>query len=361
MNWNNDITQLLGIENPIVQAPMFGVTTPEMVAAASKAGCLGSLALGDLSADECIEAIKKTKLLTEKHFAVNIFVHAIPEVTGALKTKYAVAKKFIEQLAEQHQLDVALPEISELKINGYQDQVDAIISEGCKIVSFTFGNLDSDSIQKLKSNGTVLIGTCTSVTEAIILEQSGIDIICVQGLEAGGHRGSFASETIPEIGGFSLLSQVSAAFKVPLIYAGGISNAKTLLASKVLGASGFQVGSLLLGSAESALEDFEKTRLRNVKEEDIVLTKSFSGRFARGIKNTFISEIDKMPHILPYPYQNKLTAGLRKEAKNKKNADFVNIWVGQSIGNYSGQSTTEILRKLIEEIENEFTRFKGVI
>ncbi|MEC4048689.1 nitronate monooxygenase [Flavobacterium sp. SUN046] len=351
MKWTNDITQMLNIEYPIIQAPMFGVTTPEMVAAASRANCLGSLALADLSADKCVEAIRTTKELTNKTFAVNIFVHQIPEITEPLKEKYIKTKIFIEQLAKQNNLDVILPNINELKINSYHEQIDAIIEENCKIVSFTFGNLDQQSIDKLKSNGTTLIGTCTSVNEAIILEKSGIDIICVQGLEAGGHRGSFSSEDIPKIGGLSLLAQVNESVDVPIIYAGGIYNAKTLLASKILGASGFQIGSLLLGSAESALKDFEKERLRKVDEADIVLTNSFSGRFARGIKNTFISATEHTEFILPYPYQNKITNELRRVSKANQNTNFVNIWVGQSINNFSGQSTTEIIRKLIVETE----------
>jgi nitronate monooxygenase len=351
MNWANDITGILNIEYPIIQAPMFGVTTPEMVAAASRANCLGSLALADLSADKCVEAIRTTKNITEKAFAVNIFVHQIPKITEALKEKYIKAKTFIELLAKQNNLDVILPNFDEIKINSYHEQIDAIIAENCKIVSFTFGNLDKQSIDKLKSNGTTLIGTCTSVNEAMILEKSGVDIICVQGLEAGGHRGSFTSDDIPKIGGLSLLAQVKESINVPLIYAGGIYNAKTLLASKILGASGFQIGSILLGSAESALKDFEKERLRKVDETDIVLTKSFSGRYARGIKNTFINATEQTEYILPYPYQNKLTSELRKVAKAERNTDFVGIWVGQSINNFSGESTNEIIRKLIIDTE----------
>lgn len=352
MNWTNNLAQLLNISYPIIQAPMFGVTTPEMVAAACNVNCLGSLALADMGADKCIEAIRATKQLTNKTFAVNIFAHEIPPITDELKENYARTKNFIKQLAKRHGLDINIPDIDTLKINSYHEQVDAIISENCKIVSFTFGNIDKQSIEKLKSNGTILIGTCTSVNEAKILEKAEIDIICVQGLEAGGHRGSFCSENISAIGGLSLLPQVSETIKVPVIYAGGIYNAKTLLAAKTLGASGFQIGSLLLGSRESALDNFEKERLRKVNETHIILTKSFSGRLARGIKNIFTNSLDKTEYILPYPYQNKLTAELRKVAKMNKNAEFVSIWTGQSIHEFSGESTAEIIRNLIEETEN---------
>lgn len=353
MKWKNDITKLLNIKYPLIQAPMLGVTTPAMVAAASRAGCLGSLPLGDLPADKCAEAIHATKRLISTDFAVNIFAHKIPEITKELEEKYKSAKKFIEHLAERHGLVVSLPELAEINANSYQEQLDAIISQGCKIVSFTFGNLDKPSIDKLKSNQITLIGTCTSTYEACILEKSGIDIICVQGIEAGGHRGSFSDENIPQIGGLSLLAKIHDSVSVPLVYAGGIYNARTLLAAQTLGAQGFQIGSLLLGSEESALREFEKQRLRSLKEADIVLTKSFSGRYARGVRNMFIESIESAQQILPYPYQNKLTQELRNVAKENRNIDFVSIWAGQSINEYSGNSTTEIIDRLIKETDKK--------
>ncbi|MDR2272348.1 MAG: nitronate monooxygenase [Sphingobacterium sp.] len=351
MNWSNQITHLLGIAYPIVQAPMFGVTTPEMVAAASRTGALGSLALGDLPYAQCLEAIRATRTLTDAPFAVNIFVNSIPEISKSLKKQYADARSFIETLARQHQLEVSLPEFEAIQLTDYREQVHAILESKCHIVSFTFGNLDRESIGLLKENGSILIGTCTSVEEAQALEAAGIDIICVQGFEAGGHRGSFIAHPIPRIGGLSLLSQVYEQVHKPLIYAGGIYNANTLLATKQLGAAGFQVGSLLLGSKESALLDFEKNRLAQVGESDIVLTRSFSGRYARGIKNAFIEALDNSPYILPYPYQNKLTNTLRKVAKANRNVDFVSIWAGQSIHPYQNSSTEAILKALIQQVE----------
>lgn len=352
MSWPEKISKKLNIQYPVIQAPMFGVSTPEMVMAANKASCLGSLAIADLSGEMSAQLIRETKKLTDKPFAVNIFVHKIPEITDALKEQYVNTRKFLEDFAGKNGIEVHLPDLNEIKVNTYHEQIDAVIEEQCNIVSFTFGNIDEKSIQKLKENGIVLIGTCTSVEEAVQLEQSGIDIICVQGIEAGGHRGSFEDKNIPQIGGFSLLSQVYDSVSVPLIYAGGIYNAKTIMAAKNLGAEGFQVGSILLASQESALQDFEKERLENVHEQDIILTKSFSGRYARGIKNKFIETLEGSDYILPYPYQNKLTGALRKAARNNKNTEFVNLWLGQSIQHYSRNSTEEILRNLINSCES---------
>lgn len=353
MFWPDTIRKILFVKYPVIQAPMFGVSSPEMAAAAARAGCLGSLALADLSPDQSVELIRETQKLTDQPFAANIFVHHIPEITDVLKEKYTKAKQFITQLAKENNMEVTLPDLEDIKVNSYHEQVEAIIEEGCKILSFTFGNLDDKSIQKLKERGVILIGTCTSVEEALILEKSGIDLICVQGIEAGGHRGSFEAENIPQIGGISLLSEVHDNVKVPLIYAGGIYNGKTLRAAKELGAKGFQMGSILLASQESALQPFEKERLKNATEKDIMLIRSFSGRYARGIKNKFIESIENSEYITPYPYQNKLTNELRRVSKTLQNADFVGIWTGQSIHDYSVLSTEDILKKLIEAAEND--------
>ncbi|WBV60056.1 nitronate monooxygenase [Chryseobacterium camelliae] len=347
MFWPGKISKKLNIEYPVIQAPMFGASTPEMAAAASKASCLGSLAIADLSGEVSIQLMRETKRLTDKPFAVNIFVHKIAEITDALKDQYTKTKRFIEDLAGRNNIEIDLPELTDIKVNTYHEQIDAVIEEKCRILSFTFGNIDDESIQKLKENRIILIGTCTSVGEALELEKSGIDLICVQGIEAGGHRGSFEADDIPQIGGLSLFSEVYDSVNVPLIYAGGIYNAKTIRAAKELGAEGFQVGSMLLASRESALQNFEKERLKHIHEKDIMLTKSFSGRYARGVKNKFIEALENSEYILPYPYQNKLTGILRKAARSAKNTEFVNLWVGQSIHQYSESSAEDILKNLI--------------
>ncbi|SUJ27360.1 Nitronate monooxygenase [Sphingobacterium spiritivorum] len=353
IKWKNEITEQLGITYPIIQAPMLGVTSPEMVAAASAAGCLGSLALGDLTAEQCTAAIRQTKALTSKPFAVNFFAHSIPPVTDQLISKYNTVRSFVQDLAEKHKLKAELPNLEQLQLHSYHKQVAAILEEKCPIVSFTFGNPDETVISLFKQNGSILIGTCTNLDEALALERSGIDIICVQGIEAGGHRGSFIGDSLPLVGGFSLLSQVLEHVRVPVIYAGGIYNAGSLRAVRTLGACGFQVGSLLLTAKESILKPFEKERLQQLKSNDVVLTNSFTGRYARGIRNLFSRETEASGNILPYPYQNKLTAPLRLASKTDQNPDFVSIWVGQSPYPFSTTSTTEILHNLIHEVESQ--------
>ncbi|MGJ1266951.1 NAD(P)H-dependent flavin oxidoreductase [Sphingobacterium spiritivorum] len=353
MRWKNEITERFGINYPIIQAPMLGVTSPEMVAAASATGCLGSLALGDLTAEQCSAAIRQTKALTSEPFAVNFFAHAIPPVTDHLISKYNTVRSFVQDLAQKHNLKAELPNLEQLQLHSYHDQVAVILKEKCPIVSFTFGNPDAAIISMFKQNGSILIGTCTSLDEALALERSGIDMICVQGIEAGGHRGSFIDNPLPLVGGLSLLSQVIKHVRVPVIYAGGIYNASSLRAVHTLGACGFQIGSLLLTAKESRLKPFEKERLQQLKSNDVILTNSFTGRYARGIRNLFSKEAEASGNILPYPYQNKLTAPLRLASKTNQNPDFVSIWVGQSPYPFSTASTAEILHNLIHEVESQ--------
>ncbi len=326
---------------------MFGVTTPQMVAAASNSGFLGSAALGDLDADSCTSIIRECKQLTDANFAANIFVNQIPEVTQDLKSRYDRTRQKLYELSEKLNLKVDLPDIEKVKPSGYRQQIETVIEEDVKVLSFTFGNLDKETIGKLQHNGVTLIGTCTSEQEAQSLIDSGIDMICVQGIEAGGHRGSFDEENFPQIGGLSLLQNVRQMTKLPIIYAGGITRKTTIDSLKTLGADGFQVGTLLVCSRESALIESEKQRLANATKPEIILTKSFSGRYARGLRNEFIDLFENSNYILPYPFQNKLTGPFRKAARQANLVEYVNLWAGQSLGNLSYESTGEILKTLI--------------
>lgn len=352
MKLSNNIHQLINIKFPIIQAPMLGVASPEMVAAAAEAGCLGNLPLGDLPANTCLDKIQKVKKLTDKPFAVNLFLHKIPENTAQLAKQYEKAKKALELFALENGIQVEIPAFKAANPNNTREQLEVILEEKIPIVSFTFGNLDTESIDLLKSKNVLLIGTCTSLEEAMALDKSGIDIICVQGIEAGGHRGTFLKEDndIPKIGGISLLSSVAQTINKPIVYAGGVYNAATFSAVKTMGAQGVQVGSLLLCSQESELKPFEKKRLKKVQQTEIVLTKSFTGKYARGINNTFIHHFEESVNLLPYPYQNILTRSFRNVSREKENAELVNIWVGQSVHPYSFASTKTILENFAKSI-----------
>ncbi len=354
MNWENDITRKLNIRYPIIQAPMLGVTSPKMVASVANAGGLGSLPLGGLSVERSKELIHETKQLTSNTFAVNLFAHEIPLISDTAKRQVEEMTQLLNRLSHENNLPTKDLNSSNFTFHSHDTQVDLIIEEQIPIVSFTFGILSDEALKKLKANNIILIGTCTCSEEAKLLEDKGVDIVCAQGIEAGGHRGSFLkSDLLPQIGSFSLIPQVCDAVSVPVIAAGGIFDKRTYNAAISLGAKGVQLGSAFINSDESLAIDSYKNEISISKDIDTKLTRSFSGKWARGIVNDFIKNIDESNLEIPtYPIQNSLTGEIRKQAKKTNNKNYVNLWAGQSSRYAQRKSCREIVEQLIFDIEN---------
>src|SRR5215210_1505392 len=349
MKWENEFTQALRLKYPIVQAPMLGVTTPEMVAVISNLGGLGSLPVGGLSPEKTIELIRKTKTLTQSPFAVNLFTNPLPKKPN--KLLFESMQNLLEKFCIENHLGVERLPFDSLKFYSYTDQIDCLLSESIPIVSFTFGTLDSNSIKAFKQQGAFLIGTATCLREAEILDQIGIDIITAQGIEAGGHRGTFLdNESLPMIGSMSLVPQLANKIGKPILAAGGINDGRTIKAAFILGAKGVQVGTAFVASDESAAIPSYKEALQNAKDVDIVLTKTFSGRWARGLKNKFIAEIEKSGIEIPeYPIQGSLTLPIIVEAQQQNNKEFTNLWAGQSASKSEMKPAADIFIKLVKE------------
>ncbi|MCE7043920.1 nitronate monooxygenase family protein [Dyadobacter sp. CY312] len=350
MNWTNDLTQLLKIKYPIIQAPMLGVTTPEMVAAVSNEGGLGSLPVGLQSPEKALELIRKTKSLTAKPFAVNLFAHDLPEIDPAAISEL---QDRLLVIAREHGLDYNPVEIEKIRHYSYREQIEIIIAEHVPVVSFTFGVIDQESIRRFHEAGILLIGTATSVREAQHLESIGIDVITAQGIEAGGHRGTFLfDEPLPQVGSMSLIPQVTDQVKVPVLAAGGIMDGRSIKAAMILGALGVQVGSAFLRSDESLGIDVYKDAVADSADTETVLTRAFSGRWARGIRNTFHDEVEKLNLDYPaYPLLNDLTVPMRTASQKSQNKEFTTLWAGQSARLAKSKSSAEIFRDLVIETE----------
>ncbi|MBC7888418.1 MAG: nitronate monooxygenase [Ferruginibacter sp.] len=350
MNWANDLTSLLKITYPVVQAPMLGVTTPAMVAAISNGGGLGSLPVGGLSPEKTGSLIRETKKLTAQPFAVNLFAHAnvLPN-----EQQVAVMQDFLEKLCADNALAVERQTIETFPFYSYQQQIEILVSENISVVSFTFGILSDESIKALKETGTVLIGTATCLKEAALLHEKGIDIITAQGIEAGGHRGTFLeNEPLPLIGSVSLVPEISSHINKPILAAGGIYNGNTIKSAFILGASGVQIGTAFIASDESAAMPSYKSAVQNTSAADSVLTRSFSGRWARGIRNKFITEVEKSGIEIPsFPVQGNLTANIRLAAQQQDNKEFSALWAGQSASKAVAKTAAAILRNLVKETE----------
>ncbi|MBI2785767.1 MAG: nitronate monooxygenase [Legionella longbeachae] len=347
--WKTKLTEKLGIQFPIIQAPMAGgATSVELIAAVSNAGGLGSLGAGYMTPDEIRKTIKKIRELTSNPFAVNLF---IPE-------KYFVTTHLLQKACDVInrsciELNMEIKPIREPYAQSFEDQINILIEEKIPVFSYTFGTLSPEWVKLLKINNTFLIGTATTLEEALILEGTGADMIVAQGSEAGGHRGTFLDRAEDALMGlFSLIPQLVNKTKIPIIAAGGIMNGTGLIAAIDLGADGVQMGTAFLSTLEAGIPHAYKQLLLNLKQDNTVLTRAFSGKLARGIRNKFTEHMnDKIENILDYPIQNKLTNSMRKKAKETNNIDFMSLWAGQAATLCRNIPAGELVKTLIYEAE----------
>lgn len=328
----NELTKLLQINYPIIQAPMAGgVTSSKLVAAVSNNGGLGSIAAGYLTPFQLLEQIREVKQLTTNLFSVNLFV---PSGVISSENEITLAKQLIQPIREQLNVPYDNIEIptSESLLQTFRDQLKVVIDEYVPICSFTFGIPSQEVMDKLKQQNIILIGTATTVREALEIEKSGMDIVVVQGSEAGGHRGTFKNGLNESLVGLmSLIPQVVDKVTIPVIAAGGIMDGRGLMAALCLGAKGVQMGTAFLTCKESGAHQLHKEAILRSDEEQIVLTRAFSGKWARGIKNKFIMEMQQNETAVPeYPIQNTLTQTIRKAAAKQNKKEYMSLWSGQS-------------------------------
>jgi nitronate monooxygenase len=288
--WNrNRLTEQLHITYPIIQAGMAGgVTTPELVAAVSNAGGLGNVGAGYMTAADMKKTIHTIRQLTDYPFGVNVFVPEHPETTEEQITR---SNNLLDPMIKELGIEPVRAE-SAVSSALFAEQVDVLLEENVPVISFTFGIPPRDIIRKLKAAGKILIGTATTVKEAVINEQNGMDMVVAQGSEAGGHRGTFAAPFEKAmIGTMALIPQTSDHVSIPVIAAGGIMDARGVKASLALGAQGVQMGTAFVTCTESGAKKQHKQHIINSKENESVMTKAFSGKPARGIENQFIRTI----------------------------------------------------------------------
>lgn len=340
---------MLGIKYPIIQAGMAGNTTPELVASVSDSGGLGTIGAGYFSLERLSEEIDKVKLLTAKPFAVNLFV------PNKQKLKPAQVDLMNAWLSPYRRaLDLEHPVVNLSESQQLERQIDILIEKKVAVASFTFGVPETRLIRKMHENDIIVMGTATSVEEALANEAAGVDIIVTQGSEAGGHRGSFLKQDgeYPMIGSISLIPQVADAVSVPVIAAGGIMDGRGVLASLILGASGVQMGTAFLTSQESGADIAYKQAILNSTETSTVLTNAFSGKMARGIRNDFVNYLSQFNGEVPeYPIQNQLTSAIRKASTANHDDSMMSLWSGQTPRLATSRSAQEIVTSIVNQIE----------
>lgn len=330
-------------------------STPELAAAVSNAGGLGSLAAAYSNPERIAKDIARIRELTPRPFAVNLFS---PQAQLPLGGDTGAVAKFLRPYHER--LGLKPPELPQKPIENFDGQLEAVCKAAPPIVSFTFGLLPQKATERLKAQGAYLIGTATTVEEAKQLEQAGVDAIVAQGSEAGAHRGTFAvpaEEAL--IGTVALVPQIKDATRVPVIASGGIMDGRGIVAALALGASAVQMGTAFLTCKEAGTSPAYREALAKAREDQTTVTRAFSGRMARGLRNEFIEKWNAagLTH-LPYPWQNAFTQPMRRGAAAAKQAGLLSLWAGQGVRMLRERTAGQLMAELKAEIEQAWQSLK---
>jgi len=339
------LPQLLGIELPIVQAPMAGVQGSALAIAVSNAGGLGSLPGAMLTPEVLRAELAEIRLRTSRPFNVNFFCHTPPEPKADKELAWrALLNPYYQELAINPGAMVKGP------VRAPFDQTAAEILSHFKppVVSFHFGLPSSDLLAYIRSWGAKILASATTVEEALWLEAQGADIVIAQGLEAGGHRGLFLTEALTsQVGTLALVAQIVRAIRRPVIAAGGIADARGVAAVMQLGAVGAQIGTAYLLCPEATTSAVHRAALKSATANHTALTNLFTGRPARGIMNRLMRERGPLNDNAPaFPLAAAAIAPLRAKAEASGSGDFSPLWAGQNVTGCQEIPAAELTREL---------------
>ena len=339
------LQKLFGIELPIIQAPMAGVQGSALAIAVSNAGGLGSLPCASLSVEAIQGELTALKAGTTKPFNVNFFCHTPPTPSAEREAAWRAAlAPYYAELG----LDVNAAPSGPGRMPFSAEAAD-ILSE-CRpvVVSFHFGLPPAGLLGRVKSWGSKILSSATTVDEARWLEAHGVDAIIAQGVEAGGHRGMFLSDDLTtQVGTFALLPQIVRAVKVPVIAAGGIADAKGVAAALALGAAGVQVGTAYLLCPEATTTAIHRAALKSEAARHTALTNLFTGRPARGIVNRIMKELGPISQAAPqFPLATSAIGPLRAATEARGSGDFSPLWSGQNASGCKAVPAAELTREL---------------
>ncbi|MBV4535525.1 MULTISPECIES: NAD(P)H-dependent flavin oxidoreductase [Pseudomonas] len=342
------ILDLLGIEVPILQAPMAGATGSAMAIAVGNAGGLAALPCAMLSLEQVRSEIDAFRSACLGPLNLNFFCHQPPaaDVERDARWKQAL-KPYYEEVGAD--FDAPTPVSNRAPFDEHSCQlVEQLLPQ---VVSFHFGLPRADLLQRVKATGAKVLSSATTVEEALWLEAHGCDAIIAMGYEAGGHRGMFLSEDITsQIGTFALVPQVVDAVRVPVIAAGGISDHRGLVAALALGASAVQIGTAYLFCPEAKVSPAHRQALDSAPASDTALTNLFTGRPARGINNRIMRELGPMSELAPrFPLAGGALMPLRAISDAKGSSDFSNLWSGQALRLGRAMPAGELTRDIAEK------------
>ena len=357
MKWQDRrLLDLFGIEHPLLQAPMAGVTSPQLAIAASEAGGLGSIAGAMLSPEALRQELQIVKQGTGRPFNVNFFVHKTPAIDEARDRQWR------DRLAPYYR-ELGVPPETKGPSRAAFDAAtcDLALEFAPRVASFHFGLPDRTLMQRLKAAKIVVLSSATTAEEARWLEGEGADAVIAQGAEAGGHRGMFLSDDIArQAGTMALVPQVVDAVKVPVIAAGGIGDGRGIAAALALGAAGAQIGTAFMLTPEARTSALHREALKQADDNSTVLTNVFTGRPARGIVNRIIREIGPMSADAPaFPRAAEATQPLRGPAEAGGSTDFTSLWSGQAPTLAREMPAGDLMALMIRETEAALARTRG--
>jgi len=339
------LQELLGSELPLIQAPMAGSQDHRLAAAVCEAGGLGSIPCAMLTPVALRQALQAMRELSARPFNLNFFSHVPPEPDTAREAGWreALAPYYAELSLDPANIASGPGRLP------FNDEAAELVEEfRPAVVSFHFGLPQPDLLERVRRSGAKILSSATTLDEALWLQEHGVDAVIAQGLEAGGHRGHFLDHDLSrQLGTFALLPQLIDALDVPVIAAGGISDARGVAAAMALGAAGVQVGSAYLLCPEAATSAIHRTALQSPAARHTALTNLFSGRPARGIVNRLMRELGPLSAQAPaFPLATAAIAPLRTAAEAQGNGDFSPLWAGQNIANCRPMPAAELTREL---------------
>ena len=344
------LAKRLNLKAPIFQAPMAGVTTPELVIAVGKAGALGGFGAAYTEPAALKDAVAKVRAAANVPVHINLFVETPPapvtdeQLRAAAKALAPVFAQ-LEMKPPEHLPPPYSPDLSALIENALSLRP-AVLS--CQLNPFA-----PEVVREARSQGILVAGAATTLDEALELEAQGFDLIIAQGAEAGGHRGTFSGA--PEVGLVGVLALtrlIVKRTKVPVVAAGGIMDGAGIAAVLALGAQAAQIGTAFIATPESGAPEEHKKSLFKLADSGTAITYAYSGRPARGIRNRFIEHAEKAGGpILPFPAQNKLTAPLRAESNKLGMPDYVALWAGQAYPLATAEPAAALIAKWMKEAE----------
>ena len=339
------LQSLLGIELPIIQAPMAGVQGSALALAVSNAGGLGSLPCAMLSLDAMRNELAKIKSHTTRPYNVNFFCHVPPTPSAERETVWRAA---LARYYQEFGLDMADIPAGPGRTPFSSEFADALSEFKPTVVSFHFGLPSTELVARVRSWGSKIFCSATTVDEARWLEAHGVDAIIAQGLEAGGHRGIFLSQDLTtQVGTFALVPQIVRAVKLPVIAAGGIADAKGVAAAMALGAAGVQIGTAYLLCPEAATSAVHRAALKSENARHTALTNVFTGRPSRIIVNRLVKELGPISAAAPaFPLATSAIAPLRAKAESQGSGDFSPLWSGQNASGCREIPAADLTREL---------------